>query len=112
MGTSLPEVQKEKLEGDNSATIIAVVVVLLLVVLLVCAALYVYCTRRRTRKETNMVQFTNSGYSVANNTPAQGDQVVKRGAIVSCDNPMFDSQNSTPGYSYRRFNFFNRQPRI
>jgi len=110
-----PDVQKEKLEGDNSATIIAVVVVLLLLVLLFCAAMYVYCTRRRTRKATNMVQFTNSNYSGGSpSSSANGQQVVKRGAIVSCDNPMFDSQNSTPGqgYSYKRFNFFNRQPRI
>jgi len=117
------DITKTPLAANHSATITCIVVVCL--VLLLSCCLFVFWLKRKSNKSEDMIAFTNSAYGMdgeegANNNQSTNSkdasrvQVVQRGTIVSCDNPLYaDSPNvSNNGGTFGFFQFNSAGPSI
>merc|ERR1712168_1490217 len=108
--------EKTAIEQDSTAGMIAGLIIFFLAILLFIGLVLFWCKSRKKKVDNDdVMQFTNSGYSQNNNdsqsTEKTTSEVIVRGALISCDNPMFvDSPQNTP--SSGRFGFlkFGSEP--
>jgi len=100
--------KKVMLAPYKSNGLVAGVIIVILVIILVIGLAVYWFKFRNNKKPVDVIAFTNSSY---NNNESQitekereSQVVMRRGAILSCDNPMFvDSPQNTPGSA--RFGF-------
>eukprot|EP00088_Acartia_fossae_P009639 TRINITY_DN146_c0_g1_i1.p1 TRINITY_DN146_c0_g1~~TRINITY_DN146_c0_g1_i1.p1 ORF type:complete len:387 (-),score=82.75 TRINITY_DN146_c0_g1_i1:197-1357(-) len=102
--------QKTPIAGDDNTGLIVGLVIFFLVLLLVAIFIFVWIRHKKTKKSTDAIAFTNSSFNnneSATTTDKESQVTVRRGAILSCDNPMFvDSPQNTPEtfrYSFLKF---------
>jgi len=103
----------------NNGLIAGVIIMILITVLVIGLAVY-WFKYRNTKKPEDVIAFTNSSYN--NNEPdisekeRESQVVMRRGAILSCDNPMFvDSPQNTPGsarFGFLKFGSSTNEPTL
>merc|ERR1719188_875904 len=108
--------EKTAIQQDDSGMIAGLIIFFLAILLFIGLVLFWCKSRKKKVDNDDVMQFTNSGYSQNNNESQSTEKttsevIVRRGALISCDNPMFvDSPQNTP--SSGRFGFlkFGHEP--
>jgi len=108
--------EKTAIQQDSTAGMVAGLIIFFLAILLFIGLVLFWCKSRKKKVgNDDVMQFTNSSYTQNNNeshiSEKTSEGIVRRGALISCDNPMFvDSPQNTP--SSGRFGFlkFGSEP--
>merc|ERR1712200_142168 len=108
--------EKTAIQQDSTAGMVAGLIIFFLAILLFIGLVLFWCKSRKKKVgNDDVMQFTNSSYTQNNNeshiSEKTSEGIVRRGALISCDNPMFvDSPQNTPSGRFGFLKFGSEPP--